>query len=615
MANAQHLTTGHEASTEKPLVVFISSVMGTNAEDLSSLRLACQEAINSLRLTRAWTFEGSPASTESLPGFYLNRIEECDIFVLILGKEITNAVENEYSRAVAEGKPRLVFVKPERVRSKRASQWLSTRSDVKWDDNFADEAEFGQRVRIAIGDELIRSYRKFRLAEKDFSVIAGELRSEAKSFMVRTITARELTHMQERLPQLEERYPDFATWLSEKSAAIVQGAATAYVASFADQITGLAIVVPKGRRVKKISTLYIHPQYQGLGIGPRLLFALIEDASRDGTEKLYVTLADETLPQLAPLLEHFGFFVEGIAGRRYRAGSPEWVWSKRLLRGYVPDRRFSDFVRHYLFEERGNQVAEERSGAFISGQPFDFLGRHQHEETHLVVVDSGESDASSAYKAAREQARQMEKELLFVSKAEGSLEGDWLDALDLELRFFPLFVQTKLDGLILPIQEGFANALIPKANQLQLLIPSRLQLRTDNVYYRFPNQFQGLGRGSSLLFFETQRSSGWSLLVGEAKLIEYAVDYPEELLSRFGNLGVYTLEDLREHVAPSGPLRGKALALRFDFYRELPRPLSANAIREVVPTFEPRGPRRITPDELRELRELAGWEVGDICFP
>ena len=611
------MTAIQQASQEEPLSVFISSVMNPHVEDLSGYRQACQTAIDSLHLTRAWTFEGSPASTESIPEFYLDRIRECDIFVLILGKEITSAVESEYELAWNEGKPRLLFVKPEQERSSRARRWLSERS-VKWDGNFLGEEDFEQRVRVAVGDELIRSYRKYRLAEQDFSVIARELRTEAKSFMVRTITAPELAHVLRSLPQIEERYPDFQEWLSEKTPGIIQGSTKAYVASFADQIAGLAIVVPKAPNVKKIATLYIHPQYQGFGIGPRLLFAVLEDAANDETEKLYITLAQETLPELAPLLEHFGFVAEGISSRRYRAGSSEWVWAKRLLRGYVHRDRLPDFVRSYLLDERGAHSTSIRKEAFTTGAAYDVIGRRQDRETHLVVIDSGQdNNPAIAYRSAKSHAERLGKELLFVSASplpDEERTDDILDGLDLEIRFFPLFVQTGLDGLILPIQERFANGLIPRMSQLQLIIPSRVQLSTDKVYYRYPSLFEALGRGTSLFFYETQKSAGSSVLVGEAKLTEYAVDYPEELLSRFGSLGVYTLKDLQEHLGTSGNVEGKALALRFDFYREFPEPLTLRTVRKVIPTFEPRGPRRIAPAEVRELRKLAGWDVHDICF-
>ena len=618
LSTMDNMTVQPEASTETPLCVFISSVMSRELEDLTEYRRVCQAAIDSLRLTRAWTFEGSPASTDELPRFYLDRIAECDIFVLILGKDITKAVEDEYRHAVKEDKPRLLFVIPEARRSARAARWLADRAE-KWDGNFLGHEEFQRRVRVAVGDELIRSYRQYHLVDQDFSVIAQELRTEAKSFMVRTITARELTHVLQSLPQIEERYPDFREWLSEKTPAIIQGSARAYVASFADQIAGLAIVVPKAKNVKKISTLYIHPQYQGLGIGPRLLFALVEDASKDETEKLYVTLAEETLPELAPLLEHFGFVAEGISSRRYRNGSSEWVWSKRLLRGYVSRDRLPEFVRSYLLNERASHNTYISEEAFTAGAAYDLIGRRQDKETHLVVVEWGqENNPSIAYRAAKSHAKRLGKELLFVSAsplADEESTNDKLDGLDLEIRFSPLFVQTELDGLVLPIQERFANSLIPKMSQLQLIIPSRVQLSTDKVYYRYPNLFEGLGRGSSLFFYETQRSTGNSLLVGEAKLTEYAVDYPEELLSRFGSLGVYTLKDLQEHLGTSGNVKDKALALRFDFYREFPEPLTLRTVRKVIPTFEPRGPRRIAPAEVKELRKLAGWDVHDICFP
>jgi hypothetical protein len=148
-----------------------------------------------------------------------------------------------------------------------------------------------------------------------------------------------------------------------------------------------------------------------------------------------------------------------------------------------------------------------------------------------------------------------------------------------------------------------------------MLLPTRVQLRTDNVYYRYPSVFSGLNRGSPIFFYETNRKQGQSQLIGEGRLIGHAVDEPEELLGRFGNLGVYTLAEVQGCATKSGPNKGKALALHFDWYRESPVALPLARIRSVLPLFDPTTARRVQPADALELRRLAGWNVDTLSFP
>jgi hypothetical protein len=189
-----------------------------------------------------------------------------------------------------------------------------------------------------------------------------------------------------------------------------------------------------------------------------------------------------------------------------------------------------------------------------------------------------------------------------------------LDALDLETLFFPLFVKRDVQGLIVPIRETFVSSLVPLTHAQQMLPPSRVQLRTDNVYYRYPTAYRGLRRGSPLFFYETQRRSGASRLIGEAKLIEHAVDEPRELFATFGNLGVYTLDRLAATAPRKGKDAGKVLALKFDWYREVEQELNLEAIRKILPRYSPRTARPIDFATALELRRAAGWEVKELSF-
>ena len=605
------------AGAENPLLVFISSIMDKQVEDLSEERDAAVATIDSLPITRSWAFEYSPASADTADETYLDRVDDCDIFLLILGEELTDPVEKEYARAASLEKRRLVFAKNVEQRSPRAAAWLDERrQEVKYD-RFQGSEDLSDRVRAAVVDEVIKAHRKLHLGEKDFAQLALELRSEPITFMVRTIEARELKTVTETLPDLKSIYPGFDTWVDDKAVQINDGSASAYVATYGQENAGFALVTDKEPGVRKLSTLYIQPRYQGLGVGPRLLYGVIGQAARDRIGKLYLTVSEERREQLEGLLLQFGFFVEGVSGRRYRDGSWEWVWSKRLIHGRLSPKQLEKFSVKYLLEERGLVVDRVRRGLYGVYPRYGPIGRPvvAEDKILLVAVSSGEPDQE--YRRSCNVSEDMGCRLLFVSVEPVNIEpraGDiCFDSLDLEAMFFPMYVEREVEGLIIPIRETFVRRLIPPSEQSQFLAPTRVQLRTDNVYYRYPNVYAGLERGSPLFFYETQRQ-GQSRLIGEAKLLQYAVDLPEDLLAEFGRLGVYTLEDLKKATNPRGSDKGKALALRFDWYREIENPLTLQQIKQVLPTFDPRTARRITPGDVIELRRLAGWDVRPLSL-
>jgi vacuolar-type H+-ATPase subunit F/Vma7 len=86
--------------------VFISSSL----TELESEREIAQETIAQLNLEPVM-FESLPAMDKPLESAYLDEIRNSHIFVLILWKDLTDAVEREYNAAVENGVPVLLLVK------------------------------------------------------------------------------------------------------------------------------------------------------------------------------------------------------------------------------------------------------------------------------------------------------------------------------------------------------------------------------------------------------------------------------------------------------------------------------------------------------------------------
>jgi hypothetical protein len=94
--------------------VFVSSSL----TELESEREISERTINSLNLEPVM-FERLPAMDKPLDGAYLDEIAESHIFVIILWKDITEAVEKEYIKAVGCGIPILLLVKSPTFRESR----------------------------------------------------------------------------------------------------------------------------------------------------------------------------------------------------------------------------------------------------------------------------------------------------------------------------------------------------------------------------------------------------------------------------------------------------------------------------------------------------------------
>jgi Domain of unknown function (DUF4062) len=74
------------------LVIFISSSIREFGAEREAIRRAIEKRIP---LSRAWTFESAPADSDSLQESYLKHVRDCDIFVLLVGSDVSDPVVQE----------------------------------------------------------------------------------------------------------------------------------------------------------------------------------------------------------------------------------------------------------------------------------------------------------------------------------------------------------------------------------------------------------------------------------------------------------------------------------------------------------------------------------------
>jgi hypothetical protein len=122
--------------------------MDTKVEDLLSERMTVYKRVCGYDFLVPWAFERTPASSEDLQESYLRPVEECDLFILIIGAQVTEPVIAECLCAKELDKHILAFVKNVERRS-QAVQLLLKQIDKKYAP-FGSPEELSQQVKEAI---------------------------------------------------------------------------------------------------------------------------------------------------------------------------------------------------------------------------------------------------------------------------------------------------------------------------------------------------------------------------------------------------------------------------------------------------------------------------------
>ncbi len=574
------------------------------AEDLSAERLATRDAIDSLRLTRPWAFEFAPAEPNPADSVYLREVGKSDLLVLIVSRTHSAAVQAELDAAESAGVRVLAFIRklqePGDARERdEVIRWLSTR--VKYE-VFTSYSDLGGKVLAAIIAELVRGYREYRITRMDFEVLASRVPSPP-GLLVRDAMPEEQGELAAALSDLVELYPNIGPWISKTLSDLGPGS-DVRVADVGGSVAGIAISRDKEPGVRKFSTIYVRPGFRGEAIGPHLVYDEVKRASEHRIRKAYVTLADELRPSIGAILKRYGFLYEGVSASRYRPGVGEWVMAKTFTYQTVDASTFGRFIEDHLVIENGGEILSRQASLLTVRLPAEpLLGNTTVPETKLVISTS--EDPETEYKEWAE--RFGSTAWLFVSLYgrladskhwSGSIRN-WIDGEDLKARYYPIRLLTPSQrSLICTIKEPYVDALLPSSEKPQLFDPSRLQLRPDNVYYRAPDRFQALRRGSDLIFYV---SSPEKQLRGHARIQSLTVNTPEECLANFGGMGILGFSDL---MAIAEKHAGNVLAVSFDWYMEYSDKPKLDAIRQVVPRFNPIGASVITFEQAETLAGL-----------
>jgi GNAT superfamily N-acetyltransferase len=124
------------------------------------------------------------------------------------------------------------------------------------------------------------------------------------------------------LPSL---YPKGDEWLDRRLGEVLRGKARCTVAVINTQPIGVAIETPKGQGKLKLSTIFVHRRYRGLGVGNCLMYRCYETWLRDNLSQVHLTSDVRIAHALLPLLKRFRFESEAVEYSRYGSDRDEQI--------------------------------------------------------------------------------------------------------------------------------------------------------------------------------------------------------------------------------------------------------------------------------------------------
>ena len=188
--------------SEPPLMVFVSSLIN----ELSQERQVLQQAITAFGITKPWVFEYTPASSEPIIQSYIEKVRQCDFFILLIDKSISNAVENEINEAIANQKPILAFIKNDKDQKDQyrspTARALIQHIPTKWAE-FSKLTELALLSRTALCDEIIRKVRNGTLSLSEQSLNNVEKHEKRLSNTILNLPSRRYTRLIGRSEDIE----------------------------------------------------------------------------------------------------------------------------------------------------------------------------------------------------------------------------------------------------------------------------------------------------------------------------------------------------------------------------------------------------------------------------
>ena len=406
--------------------------------------------------------------------------------------------------------------------------------------------------------------------------------------------------------ELEKYYPNIREWFPKQIEKIDKGELICKVAELKGKIGGVAFSGRKNEHCVKLKTFYITKDFRGSAIGPRLLETIVDYWVKERIRKIYVTFAEEEVDELLPFFQEYGFLFDGIAPFAYRPNVSEYIMSKMQVYGEITEKEFFDFVWHYLFRLRGYRKIDGEKDFLILQK---IISIKEAYKIYVKII----TDISPAKKLFDEISKEAgdigctSKILVTYYPLPFSHKNEdikVIDGYDIETLFYPLVLRrSRYTGVISSIEKRYADRILYDPSQM-LLDADRRSLRIDKVFYKYPQAFKEMRRGSTFVFYQ---SGPTKAIVGEGKIKEVDIDTPERLYQKYSEKGVLKLSDIEKFADQ----KNKAMAILFGKTTRYENEIPLRKIRNIKPAFNPQGATFISQEELDIVREQGGVRTNE----
>lgn len=419
------------------------------------------------------------------------------------------------------------------------------------------------------------------------------------SLHIRRYEPEDRVSIRRLLQPLQKDYPEFRQWLS--SALDGTRGHMVKVADIEGEIIAVSISVHKDQASGgpvKLATFYVNPDFLRQGVGQHLLYHEIRSWVTAQVPKVYLTLPESKL-DLLPFFEEYDFRVEGVSGRRYpqRSKPAEIVIARHFMYETIREQDLLQFAKRFA---RQMLLCDARK----FGERCLRLRPRTPSDHWLYPISIPRLSLSWQVQPY---------DLVFELKRgdDGSLVRRW-DTYDLETMFHPLiWFHPSRTGLVIPIQQRWAEALFEyQRAQLPLFYPepTRLLLRTDNVYYRSPTYCDVLRRGTPILFYIT--GPGNKMVVAAALVKDVQYGPPGQVYLQYGDLGVLSPQEINGFAPKRGKRAGQVQAIRFGWLMPFDHLLNLQELKKLWPRFNPQGPHPIPYAKFLEICRKGGLTLG-----
>ena len=388
--------------------------------------------------------------------------------------------------------------------------------------------------------------------------------------ILRPASAKDLPAIRKSLKSWCEEDPGLAALLDTLFDANSRERARCTVLESENAVRCVAVWTRESEEEIRLHGLGLAQTAQETGADARFLKEEIIEWADTGASRVLVKVPQTVSVPLVKRLRACGFIFEGTSSTFNVQGSPRIRLCKYFRYGSVPYSEVMSLLEE-LLTSLGCEIRPEGDG----------FGYRIRAEYRLPFV------FSAWHRITRSETD------IIVHPPARVLAMD-----ELETLFFPLRIECRNEKpLFLPLERKRAKSLIDVPNVdtrqdslfgSEVLQPYR-RLFLNNITYCYPAGLKRMRRGLPLLFYVNGVG-----IVGSGRVEDWHLDEPSSLYNSIDEMGYFDPEDVKEHAAESGPLEGKVLVIRFQWYRPFRRTVTLDEIRKLEAGFNPQRTRALS---------------------